>query len=110
MNVTDFHIGLVGPLPPPSGGMANQTQQLAQLLRDEGATVEVIQVNKPYTPQWTGRFKVLLKVFRLVATSPIFDRQVSVQKMQKSNLNKRYWLPKLAKINTLRLIKYHDHG
>ena len=27
---------LVGPLPPPSGGMANQTRQLARLLEDEG--------------------------------------------------------------------------
>lgn len=67
MNVTDFHIGLVGPLPPPSGGMANQTRQLAQLLRDEGVTVEVIQVNKPYFPQWVGRVKGIRAIFRLIA-------------------------------------------
>lgn len=67
MNVTNFHIGLVGPLPPPSGGMANQTRQLAQLLRDEGVTVEVIQVNKPYSPQWVGRFKGIRAIFRLIA-------------------------------------------
>ena len=29
-------IGLVGPLPPPSGGMANQTLQLARLLDEAG--------------------------------------------------------------------------
>ncbi len=29
-------IGLVGPLPPPAGGMANQTRQLAELLEREG--------------------------------------------------------------------------
>ena len=34
-------VGLVGPLPPPSGGMANQTQQLAKLLTKEGLTVEL---------------------------------------------------------------------
>jgi hypothetical protein len=34
-----MHIGLVGPLPPPFGGMANQTRQLAELLRSEGLTV-----------------------------------------------------------------------
>ncbi len=67
MNITNFHIGLVGPLPPPSGGMANQTRQLTQLLRDEGVTVEVIQVNKPYFPQWVGRLKGIRAIFRLIA-------------------------------------------
>ncbi len=66
MNITYFHIGLVGPLPPPSGGMANQTRQLAQLLCDEGVTVEVIQVNKPYFPQWVARFKGIRAIFRLI--------------------------------------------
>ena len=51
----DLHIGLVGPLPPPSGGMANQTRQLARLLTSEGAHVEVVQVNAPYRPGWISR-------------------------------------------------------
>jgi glycosyltransferase involved in cell wall biosynthesis len=48
------HVLLVGPLPPPSGGMANQTRQLAQLLRQEGLRVDIVQTNAPYSPQWLG--------------------------------------------------------
>lgn len=59
-------IGLVGPLPPPSGGMANQTLQLAKLLREEGATVELVQVNRPYRPYWIGRLKGIRAAFRLL--------------------------------------------
>jgi len=66
LTVTNFSIGLVGPLPPPFGGMANQTRQLAQLLREEGATVELIQVNQAYRPQWVSRFKGLRAIFRLI--------------------------------------------
>jgi glycosyltransferase involved in cell wall biosynthesis len=66
VNVSDLRIGLVGPLPPPSGGMANQTLQLAKLLRAEGATVELIQVNSPYSPSWIGSIKGIRALFRLV--------------------------------------------
>ncbi len=59
-------IGLVGPLPPPFGGMANQTQQLEKLLRTEGMTVELIQVNAPYRPSWVGNIKGLRALFRLL--------------------------------------------
>jgi len=45
-------IALVGPLPPPSGGMANQTEQLARLLAEAGLAVEVVQVNRPLKPDW----------------------------------------------------------
>ena len=65
MKTTGLRIGLVGPLPPPFGGMANQMRQLAQLLRDEGVVVELIQVNSPYRPQWAGRIKGIRAVFRL---------------------------------------------
>ncbi|SFW29884.1 glycosyltransferase family 4 protein [Nitrosovibrio sp. Nv17] len=63
---SDLHIGLVGPLPPPSGGMANQTLQLAGLLRREGIVVDLIQVNRPYRPPGIGRLKGLRALFRLV--------------------------------------------
>lgn len=66
MKVSGMHIGLVGPLPPPSGGMANQTLQLAKLLREEGATVELVQVNLPYRPRWIGKLKGIRAVFRLL--------------------------------------------
>ena len=59
-------IGLVGPLPPPSGGMANQTLQLARLLREAGMGVDVIQVNSPYAPAWVGRMRGVRALFRLV--------------------------------------------
>ena len=36
MTFDDLHIGLVGPLPPPSDGMASQTRQLATLLQARG--------------------------------------------------------------------------
>lgn len=65
MKAAGLRIGLVGPLPPPSGGMANQTLQLAKLLREEGATVDLIQVNRPYSPHWIGRLKGIRAVFRL---------------------------------------------
>ena len=63
---TTVRIGLVGPLPPPSGGMANQTRQLANLLKQEGAEVEIVQVNAPYRPQWIGKVKGVRALFRLI--------------------------------------------
>ncbi len=65
-DMTGLRIGLIGPLPPPSGGMANQTRQLAELLTAAGATVNTVQVNAPYRPAWIGRIPVLRAVFRLV--------------------------------------------
>lgn len=61
-----LHIGLIGPLPPPSGGMANQTRQLGELLTGAGAKVITVQVNAPYRPSWVGRVPVLRSVFRLL--------------------------------------------
>jgi glycosyltransferase involved in cell wall biosynthesis len=57
---------LVGPLPPPSGGMANQTRQLAELLVGEGWRVTVVQVNSPYRPAWVARFRGIRALFRLL--------------------------------------------
>ena len=66
MKFEGLRICLVGPLPPPAGGMANQTWQLSELLADEGAVVEVVQVNPPYRPAWAGRIKGVRAVFRLL--------------------------------------------
>jgi glycosyltransferase involved in cell wall biosynthesis len=57
---------IVGPLPPPSGGMANQTLQLAGLLRREGVDVRIVRTNAPYRPGWVGAVPVLRAAFRLV--------------------------------------------
>ncbi|MBV2262684.1 MAG: glycosyltransferase family 4 protein [Thauera sp.] len=66
MNFPELRVLLVGPLPPPAGGMANQTRQLAELLRGEGAQIEVVQVNAPYRPAWAGRLKGVRALFRLL--------------------------------------------
>jgi len=59
-------VGLIGPLPPPAGGMANQTRQLAWLLGEAGIEVELVQVNAPYRPAWIERARVVRALFRLV--------------------------------------------
>lgn len=59
-------ICIVGPLPPPSGGMANQCRQLVGLLRGDGAHVVHVQTNAPYRPAWVGRIRGLRAVFRLM--------------------------------------------
>lgn len=59
-------LALVAPLPPPSGGMANQARQLAELLRGEGIEVQVVQTNAPYQPAWVGRIQGVRALFRLV--------------------------------------------
>jgi glycosyltransferase involved in cell wall biosynthesis len=46
--------------------MANQTLQLAGLLREENIEVELIQVNRPYRPTWIGKFKGIRAGFRLL--------------------------------------------
>jgi len=66
MTFNGLRVALVGPLPPPAGGMANQTRQLAELLRGEGATVEVVQVNAPYRPAWVGRIQGVRAFARLL--------------------------------------------
>jgi glycosyltransferase involved in cell wall biosynthesis len=62
----NLRIGLVGPLPPPAGGMANQTRQLAELLRQEGASVQLVQTNAPYRPAFMGGAYGMRALFRLV--------------------------------------------
>lgn len=61
-----LHVGLVGPLPPPSGGMANQTRQLAELLRREGLDVSIVQTNAAYRPAWIASVPVVRAAFRLI--------------------------------------------
>lgn len=66
MTLNGLRIALVGPLPPPEGGMANQTRQLGELLQREGAQVRLVQVNAPYWPGWIGRLRGIRALFRLL--------------------------------------------
>jgi glycosyltransferase involved in cell wall biosynthesis len=57
---------LVGPLPPPSGGMANQCDQLLRLLRADGVAAAVVRTNAPYRPAWAGHLPVVRAAVRLL--------------------------------------------
>lgn len=46
--------------------MANQTLQLAKLLRAEDAIVELIQVNRPYCFRWIAKVRGVRAAFRLL--------------------------------------------
>ncbi len=59
-------IAIVGPLPPPSGGMANQTSQLARLLQEEDIEVVVLRTNAGYRPRWIENIRGTRALFRLV--------------------------------------------
>lgn len=67
MNDKALHIGLIGPVPPPNGGMAMQTEQLARLLRREGVEVTLLPVNPPYRPAFVAGIPVLRAICRLLS-------------------------------------------
>jgi glycosyltransferase involved in cell wall biosynthesis len=66
MSFVGLRVALVGPLPPPAGGMANQTRQLSELLRGEGAEVELVQTNAAYRPAWVGGLRGIRAGARLL--------------------------------------------
>jgi len=57
---------IVGPLPPPSGGMANQCDQLVRLLARDGVAVHLVRTNPPYRPAWIGQVPALRALARLL--------------------------------------------
>ncbi len=67
MSLSGFRVGLVGPIPPPGGGMANQTRQLAELLQGEGARVVVVRTNSPYVPAWIRKVRGVRASVRLLS-------------------------------------------
>ncbi|MDN5870622.1 MAG: glycosyltransferase family 4 protein [Nitrococcus sp.] len=56
---------VVGPVPPPAGGMATQTRQLVRLWQSEGVDAMLLPVNLPYRPAWIGRWRGLRAALRL---------------------------------------------
>lgn len=66
MTVSVPRVGLVGPAPPPNGGMAMQTRQLRLLLVGEGLDVEMLATNAPYRPPWIEHVPVVRAAFRLL--------------------------------------------
>jgi glycosyltransferase involved in cell wall biosynthesis len=61
-----LHLGLVGPIPPPNGGMAMQTEQLGRLLMAEGVQVSRVATNAPYRPAVVARLPGVRAAFRLL--------------------------------------------
>jgi glycosyltransferase involved in cell wall biosynthesis len=61
-----LRVGIVGPIPPPAGGMATQSLQLRELLTGDGACVTFVATNAPYRPAWISRWKGIRAIFRLV--------------------------------------------
>lgn len=76
----NLHLCLVGPIPPPAGGMANQTRQLKQLLEQDGVKVTMVAVNAPYRPAIVGKVPGLRAVFRLIPY--LFNLYRSIGKAQ----------------------------
>lgn len=74
-SLTDnLRLTIVGPLPPPAGGMANQTRYLTERFAAEGTAVEVAPTNAPYRPAWIGGLRGLRALFRLGAYLPALWR------------------------------------
>jgi len=63
----ELRVCVVGPLPPPSGGMANQCEQLLRLMGQEsGLSVGLVRSNAPYRPGWAGRIPFVRAFARLL--------------------------------------------
>lgn len=61
-----LRIALVGPLPPPAGGMAMQTRQLGELLSAAGAELNPVPTNAPYRPGFVAAWPGVRALFRLL--------------------------------------------
>jgi len=64
----NLNLGLIGPLPPPYGGMANQANQLYQLLqKEQDVEIYFVQTNKPYPSPLVANIKGIRAVVRLIS-------------------------------------------
>ena len=72
----DLRVCVVGPLPPPSGGMANQCEQLLRLMGQErGIAMALVRSNAPYRPGWIAGLPFVRAFARLLP----FLRQLWVE-------------------------------
>lgn len=53
-------------MPPPNGGMAMQTRQLARLLAEDGVRVEFVATNAPYQPAFLEKIRGVRALARLL--------------------------------------------
>ena len=60
-----LNLVLVGPIPPPAGGMANQTDKLKKFLHHEQCNCQLVATNAPYKPSWVEKVPGLRAIFRL---------------------------------------------
>lgn len=66
----DLRIAIVGPVPPPPGGMAMQTAQLARLLREEGVGAQLVSTNPAYPAPWIAKLRGVRAAVRLAGYIP----------------------------------------
>lgn len=59
-------VTLIGPSPPPAGGMANLTKKLIGFIEGEGLIVNFIAMNSPYRPAWVEKIPGIRALFRLI--------------------------------------------
>ncbi len=67
LEIESLKLGLIGPVPPPYGGMANQLNQLQRLLNNEGIRVSLVETNPPYPNQFIGKIKGVRALLRLAS-------------------------------------------
>ena len=66
LKIESLKLGLIGPVPPPYGGMANQLNQLQRLLKKEGVCVSLLATNPPYASSLVSKIRGIRAVSRLV--------------------------------------------
>lgn len=66
MNRRGPRIALIGPLPPPAGGMGDQMLQLSDLMRRDGVEVTILQTNPAHRPRWIASIRGVRAAVRLL--------------------------------------------
>jgi glycosyltransferase involved in cell wall biosynthesis len=72
MDWRGLRVAIIGPLPPPAGGMGDQVMQLAEQMRGEGADVRVVRTNPPNPLRWVAATPGV----RTLARLPVYLRDL----------------------------------